>query len=85
LSATEVYKLLDDVLNDPTSAEVLALYRETRGKSLDTYIRSLLFSMTCLEQIDEDRFLLPALTSEEIDADFTASLEAPCDPCLAYE
>jgi hypothetical protein len=77
LTATEVNKLLDDVLRDPTSIGVLTLWREPRGKSLDTYIRSLLLSMTCLESIDEDRTSLSVLTPEKINVEFSASLEVP--------
>jgi hypothetical protein len=77
LTATEVNKLLDDVLRDPTSTGVLALWREPRGKSLDTYIRSLLLSMTCLESIDDDRTSLSVLTPEKINVEFSASLEVP--------
>ncbi|CAF0886042.1 unnamed protein product [Didymodactylos carnosus] len=75
ISCVEVSQLLQDVLNDPMSNQLLYDPKQERSKPLSEQIRRLLLMLTCLHQVSS-RELLHVLTPEKVIADFYECLEA---------
>lgn len=75
ISCSEVYKLLEDVLKDPSSSRLFYNKKEERNKPMTEQIQCLLLKITCLS-IDLDRKSLSILLPEKVIADFYECTEA---------
>jgi hypothetical protein len=73
LSATEVQTLLGNILEDPSSSQLIYIPSGRSRKSLHNHIQYILLGMTCLDPYyGPEKFL----TVEEVEANFLEVLDA---------